>query len=178
MVDNNFPIVKEDTEKIKGTVMDFAYMPFRLVDDGKNYLLDTYSSEYKKCGGDGMVSGVKALITSGIVVTSDSLAWLSSFLAQKKDEGQDFASKKYGQGKQFAGQKYGQAGEYAHKANNFANQKADEAKKYASEYSEEAKNFAYMKGDEAKNTAKNAKYNANAKADQTKETVKEKSGSK
>lgn len=93
-VDQTFPIVKEDTQKIKGTVLDFAFFPLRMAGEGKDYLFRTYSSEYKKCGGDGVVSGGKALITTGLVFTSDSLAWLSSFLGAKKEEAKGMAKEK------------------------------------------------------------------------------------
>jgi len=85
-VDETFPIVKEDTEKIKGTIFDYAYWPFKLTFEGKDYIFNTYGSEYKKCGGDGYVAGGKAVISTGLVVTSDSLAWLSSFLGAKKEQ--------------------------------------------------------------------------------------------
>ena len=159
-VDHKFPIVKEDTEKIKGTVLDYAYFPFRMAGDSKNYLLDTYSSEYKKCGGDGYVAGSKAVITTGLVVTSDTLAWLSTFLGQKKDEGTDYAAKKYGA------------------ASHYAHDKSGQAMKYAEEKSEQAKNMAYQKKDEGKDAVMNAKDTAQAKGNEAKETAKEKSGNK
>lgn len=159
-VDHTFPIVKEDTEKIKGTVMDYAYLPFRLVGDSKNYVLDTYSSEYKKCGGDGYVAGSKAVITTGLVVTSDTLAWLSTFLGQKKDEGSDYAAKKYGA-----------ASDYAH-------DKSGQAMKYAEDKAEQAKNMAYQKKEQSKDMAADAKGTAQAKGNEAKETAKEKSDSK
>ncbi|KAK4696277.1 hypothetical protein P7C71_g1630, partial [Lecanoromycetidae sp. Uapishka_2] len=157
-VEQTFPIVKQEPEKIKGTVLDYAYTPFRMVGDGKNYILDTYSSEYKKCGGDGYVAGGKAFITSGLVVTSDTLAWIGSFLGQKKDEGSNYAHQKYGA------------------ASKFANEKSSAAMKFAEEKSEQAKNLAYQKKDEAKDAAGQAKDTANAKADEAKKTAKDKSG--
>lgn len=159
-VDHTFPIVKEDTEKIKGTVLDYAYFPFRLVGDSKNYVLDTYSSEYKKCGGDGYVAGSKAVITTGLVVTSDTFAWLSTFLGQKKEEGSDYAAKKYGA------------------ASNYAHDKSDQAMKFAEEKAEQAKSLAYQKKEQGKNMAANAKDTAQAKGNEAKETAKEKSGNK
>ena len=159
-VDHTFPIVKEDTEKIKGTVLDYAYFPFRLVGDSKNYVLDTYSSEYKKCGGDGYVAGSKAVITTGLVVTSDTFAWLSTFLGQKKEEGTDYAAKKYGA------------------ASNFAHEKSDQAIKYAEDKKEQAKSLAYQKKEQGKDMAENAKDAAQSKGKEAKETAKEKSGNK
>lgn len=95
-VDANFPIVKEDSQKVYGTVLDFAFMPLRLAGDSKNYVLDTYSKEYKKCGGAGLVSGGKAMITTSLVVTSDGLAWLGSFVATKKQQTKEVAKEKTG----------------------------------------------------------------------------------
>ena len=150
-VDHTFPIVREDTEKIKGTVLDFAYFPFRLAGDSKNYVLNTYSSEYKKCGGDGYVAGSKAMVTTSLVVTSDTLAWLSKFLGQKKEEGTDYAAKKYGA------------------ASNYAYDKSDQAMKYAEQKSEQAKNLAYQKKEQAKDTAANARDLAFQKTDEGKD---------
>ncbi|MCJ1252810.1 hypothetical protein MMC24_000616 [Lignoscripta atroalba] len=95
-VDQTFPIVKQDTQKIKGTMMDYAFMPFQIAGDGKNYVLGTYSNEYKKCGGNGYVAGGKAMVTTGLVITSDSLAWLSSFLNQKKEQTKNVVQEKTG----------------------------------------------------------------------------------
>ena len=95
-MDARFPIVKEDSKKVYGTVLDFVFMPLRLAGDRKNYVRDTYSNEYQKCGANGLVSGGKALITTGLVVTSDSLAWLSNFLAAKKEQTKEVAKEKTG----------------------------------------------------------------------------------
>lgn len=86
-VDATFPIVKQDSEQIKGSILQLAFLPFRLANESKDYVWQTYVSEYKKCGGDGYVSGGKALITTGLVVTSDTLSWLSRYLQQKQEQG-------------------------------------------------------------------------------------------
>lgn len=93
-VDEKFPIVKEDAEKIKGTIFDYALMPFVLAGQSKDYVLKTYSNEYKKCGGDGYIAGGKAMVTTGLVVTSDSLAWLSTFLNKKKEQTKEAVKEK------------------------------------------------------------------------------------
>lgn len=90
-VDSTFPIVKEDTQKIKNSVIDFAFFPLRLAGNSKDYVFSTYSGEYEKCGGDGYISGGKAVITTGLVVTSDSLSWLGSFLTKKKEQTKEVA---------------------------------------------------------------------------------------
>ena len=157
-VDETFPIIKQDTEQIKNTIRNVTYAPFRVAFEGRDYLFDTYGQEYKKCGGDGYVAGGKAFITTGLVVTSDTLAWLQSFLTEKSEQGKGFAS-----------QKYSQAKGYADQASKYANDRSSDATKYTQEKSEEAKNFMYMKGDEAKSAAKNAQSTAQQKAQEAKD---------
>jgi len=90
-VDSHFPIVKEDTQKIKGTIIDYVFSPLVMVGKGREYVQSTYGSEYHKCGGDGYVAGGKAMITTGLVVTSDVLGWVSGYLSQKKGEAKSAA---------------------------------------------------------------------------------------
>jgi hypothetical protein len=93
-VDEKFPIVKEDTEKIKTTIVDTAYFPLRLADGTRKHVFDTYGSEYKKCGGEGYVASGKAVITTGLVISQESLAWLSDYLADKKEQTKEAVNEK------------------------------------------------------------------------------------
>ncbi len=93
-VDHTFPIVKQDTQKIKSSVVDLALFPLRVAGSSKDYVYNTYTGEYRKCGGDGLISGGKALITTGLVVTSDTLSLLSSLMAQKKEQTKEVAKEK------------------------------------------------------------------------------------
>jgi len=128
-IDQTFPIVKKDTEEIKDSVLDVVFMPLRMAFQGKDYVLKTYSSEYKKCGGDGLVAGGKAMITTSLVVTSDSLNWLSSYLSQKKEEAKDVAKEKKG----YLGQKKEEVKDVAKEKKGYLGQKKDEAKDAAKE---------------------------------------------
>jgi len=84
--DEKIPILKSETHEIKDTAIDYAHFPVKKANEGKDWVLGTYSNEYKKCGGDGYVAGGKALITSTLILSSDVLGWLSSFLTAKKNE--------------------------------------------------------------------------------------------
>ena len=90
-VDSTFPIVKEDTQKIKNSVLSLAFLPLRLAGSSKDYVLSTYSGEYKKCGGDGYIPAGKAVITTSMVVGSDSFSWLHSVLYKKKQQTKEVA---------------------------------------------------------------------------------------
>lgn len=89
--DEKVPILKSETQEIKSTIFDYVSWPLKTAGETKQYVLDTYQSEYKKCGGDGVVAGSKALVTSGLVISSDALTHLSSFLQQKKAEAKEVA---------------------------------------------------------------------------------------
>lgn len=93
-VDERVPIVKKETVEIKDTVYSYAYWPVDKADEGRKYVFGTWASEYKKCGGDGVVAGSKALITSSLVITSDVLTWLSNYLAAKKAQAAEVVKEK------------------------------------------------------------------------------------
>ncbi|GAB1201384.1 hypothetical protein APSETT444_010776 [Aspergillus pseudonomiae] len=93
-IDSRFPFIKEDTEKLRGTIYDNATYPVRLVGDAKAHVFDTYGSEYKKCGGDGVVASGKALITTSLVLSQESLGFLSSLLQAKKEQVKDVVNDK------------------------------------------------------------------------------------
>ncbi|KAL8684249.1 MAG: hypothetical protein Q9218_008368, partial [Villophora microphyllina] len=83
--------MKQDTKQLKNSILDLAFMPLRLANGGKDYVLDTYGKEYKKCGGNGYIAGGKAMVTTGLVVTSDFLSNVAAWLNQKKEQSKDVA---------------------------------------------------------------------------------------
>ncbi|KAI9811759.1 MAG: hypothetical protein M1827_005304 [Pycnora praestabilis] len=93
-VDQTFPIVKEDTAQIKDTVIDYALQPLRLIGNTKNYLFDTYGDEYKKCGGQSVITTGKATISTGLRITADVLSYLGSYLGPKKEQAKEKISSK------------------------------------------------------------------------------------
>jgi hypothetical protein len=95
-IEEKVPIVKSETKEIKQTAFDFAYWPFEQLGSGKDYVLSTYGEEYKKCGGDGLIAGSKAAITSSLVMSADILSWVSSLLKAKKEEARDTIKEKTG----------------------------------------------------------------------------------
>ena len=96
-VEDRVPIVKSETQEIKGTIFSYANWPIEKAGETKQYVFGTYDGEYKKCGGDGYVAGSKALITSSLVISSDVLTWVSNYLSAKKAEVKETAKKVDGQ---------------------------------------------------------------------------------
>ena len=85
-VDEKVPVLKSETEEIKSSIWSFFYWPVTKTTETKDWAFGTYSSEYKKCGGDGIVAGGKAAVTTPLILGSEVLQWLSSFLQAKKEE--------------------------------------------------------------------------------------------
>ncbi len=141
-VDETFPIVKDDAQKIKGTLLDYAHWPIDLAAQGKEYVFTTYGSEYKKCGGDGYVAGTKALITTGLVVTSDGLSWLSQFLSQKGAEAKANLQDKASDAQKFVVEKKGEVERKSGEVKDMVNEKKGEAKKESSDKISQAKDKA------------------------------------
>lgn len=89
--DEKLPIMKSETKEVKQTVIDYVHWPIKTAGEQKDYIFKTYSDEYKKCGGDGVVAGSKALVSGSFVITSEWLAYFASLLQQKKEEAKKVA---------------------------------------------------------------------------------------
>jgi len=85
-VDDTFPIVKEDTQKVKSTVLDFAFFPLRLAGSGKDYVFGTFNDEYKKTGGDdGIFKLAKATISTELKVGHDTVSYIIKYFNKGKE---------------------------------------------------------------------------------------------
>ncbi|KAF2272211.1 uncharacterized protein EI97DRAFT_386222 [Westerdykella ornata] len=85
-LDSRFPIVKEDTEKLKEHVQEIALAPIALIDHGKRYVVGTWRDEYSKTGGqEGVVKSVKALISTELKMGLDGYRFLSERWERKKE---------------------------------------------------------------------------------------------
>jgi hypothetical protein len=95
--DERVPIVKSETKEIKGTLASYINWPLEQANSTKDWAFNTYNEEYKKCGGEGYVAGGKAVVTTSLVLSSDVLKWVSSFLQQKKEQAKEVAQEKTNQ---------------------------------------------------------------------------------
>ena len=93
-IDSRFPIIREDTQKIRGTIYNTAGYPVRFAGDVKDHVYDVYGTEYKKCGGDGLVASGKAVITTSLMLSQESLAWISTWLQKSKAEAKEVIHEK------------------------------------------------------------------------------------
>ncbi|EXJ82774.1 hypothetical protein A1O3_06589 [Capronia epimyces CBS 606.96] len=93
-IDEQVPIVKSETKDIQSKLHGYINWPLETANNTKDWAFKTYGDEYKKCGGDGVVAGGKAVITTSLVLSSDVLKWVSSFLQAKKEEAKEIAQEK------------------------------------------------------------------------------------
>ncbi|EEP82453.1 predicted protein [Uncinocarpus reesii 1704] len=78
-MDSTIPAVITASENIRGMIGGYMNAPFRLAEDGKGYVLDTYSSE-RSAVGDGYFARGKAAVSTGLRLTADSCLWLREYL--------------------------------------------------------------------------------------------------
>lgn len=158
-VENHFPIVKEDTntivDQVKGTTL---YYPFKLTGQTKDYLLNTWSDEYKKTSehgdrGPGLTTSVLALISTELRFASDAYQTVVNYLGPKKEEAQNNAQDAYqkmsamgqekmSQAQQFGQTKMNQANDLVNQAQSKGQEKADEAKKTGQQAQQKAQEKA------------------------------------
>lgn len=95
-IENKFPVVLAPTGELVDTGKSYVFFPLKKGTEGKEYVFGVYNAEIKKVGGEGMVTYGKAAISTGLIVGSDTLSWLGSFLAQKKQQAKEVSSEKTG----------------------------------------------------------------------------------
>jgi len=93
-VDETFPTVKKPTGELYDNAKGTAFFPIRKGMEGKDYVLNTYNSEVKKVGGEGLVTYGKAAVTTTLIISSDALTWLSNVLSAKKEQTKEVVNDK------------------------------------------------------------------------------------
>jgi hypothetical protein len=93
-LDGTFPVVKKPSGELYDNAKGYAFFPIVKANEGKDYVFKTYNSEYKKVGGEGLITIGKASVTTTLIVSSDALSWLSNLLATKKAEAKEAVNEK------------------------------------------------------------------------------------
>ncbi|KAJ6093005.1 hypothetical protein N7486_008294 [Penicillium sp. IBT 16267x] len=96
-IETRFPIIREDTQKIRGSIYNNASYPVRLAGEFKTHVLDTYSSEYKKAGGSGLVDSGKAAFTTSLLLSQESLGFVYGLVQKTKEEVKEAVNEKTNQ---------------------------------------------------------------------------------
>lgn len=90
-LDETFPIVKEDTQTLVESVKGYAFLPFQIAGQGRDYLYESWSGEYSKTArrndrGDGLLTHTLAAISTMLKIEKDMFDRVADYLGPKKDE--------------------------------------------------------------------------------------------
>lgn len=85
-IDEKFPVVKKPTTDLYNDTKGLILLPYTKGLEGKDHVLQVYTSEYKKNEQAGLVAHGKAAVTTVLVVSNETLSWIGSFLHAKKAE--------------------------------------------------------------------------------------------
>ncbi|KAG9242566.1 hypothetical protein BJ878DRAFT_481903 [Calycina marina] len=95
-IESHFPLVKKPTGELFAEGKGLLSLPLVKSQEGKEYVVKTWSGEAKKTEKEGVVGWGKAAISTGIIVGADSLAWIAGFLSSKKAEAKEVTNEKLG----------------------------------------------------------------------------------
>lgn len=96
-LDERFPVVKKQTGDLYKDTRGLILLPYHKGLEGKDHVFDVYSSELKKMEPQGLVAQGKAAVTTVLVVSTETLSWIGSFLSAKKAEASQAVSEKVNQ---------------------------------------------------------------------------------
>lgn len=88
-VDERWPAVKKPTGELYTDAKGLVLLPYHKAFEGKDHVLNVYTSEYKKAGGDngaGLIPAGKAAVATALVITTVTIKYIGDFLGQKKEQ--------------------------------------------------------------------------------------------
>lgn len=86
-VDQRFPVVKKPTGELYEDARNLVLFPYRTGLAGKDHVLTTYNSEVKKVGGENhLIVYSKALLSTTLIVTTEVISTIGTYLGSKKKE--------------------------------------------------------------------------------------------
>ncbi|KAK2750939.1 hypothetical protein FQN57_000013 [Myotisia sp. PD_48] len=80
--DNTVPKVIETAENVRGILR----YPIQVAGDGTQHIVSTYNSERSKAEGNRIMSPSKAAVSTGLMLTSQYLLWLSNLLIPNQEK--------------------------------------------------------------------------------------------
>ncbi|KAJ5337374.1 uncharacterized protein N7506_005396 [Penicillium brevicompactum] len=84
-IDLRLSIIQEGIQKPRDPIYKGAFLPIHFARDVKHQVFAIYGAEYEKCGGNGVLSSGKAMITTSLALSQESLSWVSTVLQKKSD---------------------------------------------------------------------------------------------
>ncbi|EHK24725.1 uncharacterized protein TRIVIDRAFT_215659 [Trichoderma virens Gv29-8] len=96
-IDERFPIVKKPTGDLYNETRGLILFPYQKGLEGREHVFQIYASELKKLEQNGVVAQGKAAVSTVFVVSNETLAWLSSWVAVKKADASESNKEKINQ---------------------------------------------------------------------------------
>ena len=93
-IDSKFPVVRKPTSELYTDGKSIVFFPLKKGSEGKDYVLQTYTTEVQNVGGDGIFTYGKAAIGTTLRVGGDVYKWAAGFLGAKKVEAKEVANEK------------------------------------------------------------------------------------
>ncbi|KAF7943814.1 hypothetical protein BTUL_0285g00010 [Botrytis tulipae] len=93
-IESKFPAVKKPTGELYSDGKYFVFYPITKSNEGKEYVLGKYNNEVKKTEDQGYFGYGKAVVSTGLIVSSEAFQWLSQFLSAKKAEAKEVTNEK------------------------------------------------------------------------------------
>ncbi|KAH6610284.1 perilipin mpl1 [Trichoderma cornu-damae] len=93
-LEERFPIVKKPTGDIYNETRGLILIPYQKGLEGKEHVFNIYAAELKKLEQEGVVAQGKAVVSTAIVVSNETLAWLSTLVAVKKADASEATKEK------------------------------------------------------------------------------------
>jgi len=95
-LESRFPIVKADTATIQEKAKGVAGFPWRVVQEGKQFVFNTYDDELTKSEGNTIVKQVKAVVGTEIKLTMAVFNFVLDLLKKGENEAKEVVEKKKG----------------------------------------------------------------------------------
>lgn len=96
-LDATFPVVKKPTNELYNDTKGLILLPFNKGIESRDHVFQIYNTEFKKTEQPGFVAYGRAALTTALVVSNETLNWISSFLSAKKSEANSAVNEKVNQ---------------------------------------------------------------------------------
>jgi hypothetical protein len=84
--DERVPVLKKPTDQLYSETKQIVFFPIVKGKETADHVISIYNSEYKKIGGDNVVTSGKAAITTSLAVTVEALNWVSEWFRTGKEK--------------------------------------------------------------------------------------------